>query len=451
MSAATLPPGPSLPKTVQTLGFMLQPAKFATWAQRKYGDLVYFDSLLGGQFVMVFTPELTKQVFRGKPDNLRAGESNAVLEPVVGKHSLLLLDSGEHLRERKMLLPPFHGERMRAYVETMQVAADRQIDKWPLGKTFPLLPSMQAITLDVILRSVFGIERGKRLNELAAAIRELLAPTTSRIAAIALLGSGGRLGGTRSAREFELAHAEVDRLLFAQIAEQRADPDLAEHDDILSMLLQARDEEGEPMTDQELRDELVTLLVAGHETTSAGLAWTFDLLGHNPGVLAELRRSLDAGETDYLDAVVKEALRVRPVILGVGRVVRGEPFPLGDYEIPVGVALNPYIAMIHRRPEDYPEPMAFRPERFLSGDAPDTYTWVPFGGGTRRCIGAAFAQMEMAVVVRRVLERAELEPAARRPEKGVRRAITFVPAKGARVVARSISAAPTRAVAGSLA
>ena len=440
MSTAALPPGPRLPRFAQTLGFMLQPERFTRWAQRRYGDLIYFDSLLGGKFVMVFDPELTKTVFLGKPDQLRAGESNAVLEPVVGRNSVLLLDGKQHLRERKLLLPPFHGERMRAYADTMREATDRQIDAWPVGEPFPLLPSMRDLTLDVILQTVFGVERGAGLDRLAAGIRQLLAPNQSRLGVLTLVISGGR-AGAGAGNQFARDKAAVDDLLFAEIAERRDAPDLEEREDILSMLLLARDEDGEPMSDQELRDELVTLLVAGHETTSAGLAWTFELLGRNPGVLKKLKESLAAGETDYLDAVVKEALRARPVISGVGRVVRERPFELGGYTLPVGMEINPYIAGIHRRADSYPDPGAFRPERFLGPDAPDTYTWLPFGGGTRRCLGASFALLEMAVVVRRVLERAELEPATTRPERGVRRAITYVPEKGAQVVARSVKPA----------
>jgi cytochrome P450 len=325
---------------------------------------------------------------------------------------------------------------MRKYADTMREATDRAIDKWPVGEAFPLLPSTRNITLDVILQTVFGFERGARMERLAAGIRDLLTPNQSRLGVVALVISGGR-AGAGAGKTFEKTRAAVDELLYAEIAERRDAPDLEEREDILSMLLQARDEDGEPMGDVELRDELVTLLVAGHETTSAGLAWTFELLNHNPRVLARLKASLTAGETDYLDAVVKESLRVRPVISGVGRIVRGQPFELGGYEIPEGFQINPYIAGIHRRADRYPEPGAFRPERFLEDGAPDTYTWLPFGGGTRRCLGASFALFEMAAVVRRVLERVELEPASRKPEKGVRRAITFVPKSGARVVVRS--------------
>jgi cytochrome P450 family 135 len=431
-----LPPGPRLPKPIQTAGFIFQPARWLDWNRRRYGDVVTFRTLFDPCFVIVFEPELVKQVFRGKPGQLRAGEANEILEPVVGRRSVLLLDGAEHLRERKLLLPPFHGERMRAYEDVMREAADQAIDSWPVGEPFPLLKEMQSLTLDVILRTVFGVDEGPRFDELKRRIRVMLEPAASRFGFLLFTMSGGRFGVTESDR-FESRRAAVDELIYEEIARRREADDLEEREDVFSMLLLARDEDGNGMTDKELRDELVTLLVAGHETTATGLAWTFELLNHNSQVLERLRASVAAGDKHYLEAVVKEALRVRPVVAGVGRKVREQPFELGGYEIPVGVEINPSIAAIHRRGDRYPDPRAFRPERFLGDDAPDTYTWLPFGGGTRRCIGASFALFEMNVVVRRVIERTDLAAADPRPEKGVRRGITFVPKNGARVVMRS--------------
>src|SRR5215211_189189 len=435
-AASTLPPGPRLPKWLQTAGFIFQPARWVDWNRRRYGDIVTFRTLFDPCWVMVYDPELVKQVFRGKPNQLRAGEANAVLGPVVGERSLLLLDGAEHLRERKLLLPPFHGERMRAYEEVMREAADRSIDSWPVGRPFPLLREMQSLTLDVILRAVFGVGEGPRLEELKRRIREMIEPTSNRIGLLLFAMSGGRFGAGVGDR-FEQQRAAVDELIYEEIARRREAADLEEREDVFSMLLLARDEDGKAMTDPELRDELVTLLVAGHETTATGLAWTFELLAHNARVLERLRVSLAAGDRAYLEAVVKEALRVKPVIAGVGRKVREEPFQLGGYEIPAGTQINPSIAAIHRRGDRYERPKEFRPERFLSDDAPDTYTWLPFGGGTRRCIGASFAMFEMNVVVRQVIERTELEAADRRPDRGHRRGITFVPKRGARVIMRS--------------
>jgi cytochrome P450 len=451
--ATDLPPGPRLPRWAQTAGFIFRPSRFIDGCRRRYGDLVTFRSLFDPCFVMVFEPELAKQVFRAPPSQLRAGEANAVLGPVVGPRSVLLLDGAEHLRERKLLLPAFHGERMRAYEQVMRDAADRAIDSWPVGRSFALLPSMQSLTLDVILRAVFGVDEGPRLEELKRRIREMIDPTGRRLGLIALALSGGRFGSGAGQR-FDERRAAVDELIYEEIGRRRDASDLEEREDVLSMLLLARDESGEGMTDGELRDELVTLLVAGHETTATGLAWAFELVLRHPAVLERLRASLVAGEGDYLDAVVKESLRLKPVIAGVGRVVREQPFALGGYRIPVGIEINPSIAAIHRRGDRYPEPREFRPERFLGDGAPDTYTWLPFGGGTRRCLGASFASFEMGVVIRRVLERTDLAPFGRRAETGVRRGITFVPKRGVRVVMREAPkvASPTaRGLAGSAA
>ena len=445
MSSAGLPPGPPLPRWAQTAGFILFPVPFVDACRRRYGDIVTFRSLFDPCFVMVFSPELVKQVFRGSPDRLRAGEANALLAPIVGNRSVLLLDGAEHLRQRKLLLPPFHGERMRAYEQVMLEAADRAIDSWPAdddGSEFTLLSSMQALTLEVIERAVFGVDDGERRAELTERVRALLDPVTSRRQVLLLVLTGGRRGAG-AGKQFLEARRRLDELLFAEIAHRRRQPDLAEREDVLSMLLHAgaaRSDTGEreePMTDAELRDELLTLLVAGHETTATGLAWAFELLMRNPRVLRTLRASLDEGDTAYLDAVIKETLRLRPVISGVGRKVREEPFELGGYMMPVGIEINPSIAAIHRRADSYPEPGEFRPERHLAAGAPDGYTWLPFGGGTRRCLGASFANFEMRVVIRRVLERTELVPAAK-PETGVRRGIVFVPRNGVRVRARSV-------------
>jgi cytochrome P450 len=400
--------------------------------RRRYGDLVRFSTLFDSCFVMVFEPGLVKEVLRAPPEHLRAGEANAVLGPVVGERSVLLLDGAEHLRERRLLLPPFHGARMRAYEAVMREAADRAIESWPVGEAFELLPSMQSLTLDVIVRAVFGVDEAPRQEELKRRLRAMIDPVASRLGVLVLALSGGRFG-TAAGRRFEEHRRQVDELIYDEIARRRAAPDLEEREDVLSMLLLARDEDGEAMTDRELRDELATLLVAGHETTATALAWAFELLLRNRRVLERLRAGLAEGD-DYLGAVIKETLRVRPVILGIGRVVRGEPFELGGYLIPPGVELNPSIAGIHRRADRYRDPAAFRPERFLGDDTPDGYAWLPFGGGTRRCLGASFATFEMGVVIRRVLERARLRPSDRAPERGVRRGVTFVPRRGVRVV-----------------
>ena len=433
-----LPPGPRLPRVIQTIGFMVAGPRFLEACRRRYGNAVTFSTVFDSRFVMLFDPALAKQLFQGSNEQLHAGEANALLGPILGERSVLLLDGGEHLRHRRLLLPPFHGQRMQAYVDAMRESADAEIDSWPVGEPFPILPSMQALTLRVILRAVFGYQPGPEEEELRRRLRQMIEPVAEPRGLLLML-TLGRLGSRRGAMQrFEQSRRAVDEILYAEIARRRALPDLPERDDVFSALLLARDEHGERLTDREVRDELVTLLLAGHETTATGLAWTFDLLLHTPAILRAARQGDDA----YLDAVVKESLRLRPVIPGVGRVVRGEPFRLGEFVIEPGVEINPSIRMIHRRADLYPDPGAFRPERFLSDSPPDTYTWLPFGGGTRRCLGASFALVEMRTVLRRVLERASLRAADSKPDRVRFRGITLAPRDGARVV---LERAPTPA------
>jgi cytochrome P450 len=393
---------------------------------------VTFSTLFDSRFVILFDPALVKELFQGSNEQLHAGEANALLGPVLGERSVLLLDGREHLRHRRLMLPPFHGRRMQTYAEVMGNSTDIEIDSWPVGEPFRLLQSMQSLTLRVIMRAVFGYEPGPEQDELTTRLRAMIEPIARPRGILVLsLLTAGRLGPDRAgAKHFEQNRDAVDRLLFAEIAKRRSDPDLEQRDDVFSALLLAQDESGEHLTDKEVRDELVTLLLAGHETTATGLAWTFDLLLHNPGIH---KRALE-GDDAYLDAVVKESLRIRPVIPGVGRVVKREPFRLNGYEIPPGIEINPSIRMIHRSEQLYPDASTFRPERFLGPDAPDTYTWIPFGGGTRRCLGASFALMEMRVVIRRVLERAALRAADPDLDKVQFRGITLAPRNGVRVI-----------------
>ena len=428
-----LPPGPPLPRVVQTAGFMLTGPRFIEACRRRYGDAVTFRTLFDDRFVMVFHPALIKELFQGPGEQLRAGEANVMLGPIVGERSVLLLDGDQHLRHRRLMGGPFHGRRMKAFADTMVSSTDLEIDSWPVGEPFSLLGTMQSLTLRVILRAVFGYEPGAEEEELRRRLRAMLEPL-ARPRAMVLLAAVPFIRGDRAAvtARFEAARNAVDELLYAEIARRRAEADALEgRDDIFSALLLAVDENGGRLSDREVRDELVTLLLAGHETTATGLAWCFDLLLHDPAV----RERASRGEERYLDAVVKEALRVRPVIPGVGRVVRGEPFRLNGYEIPPGIEINPSIRVMHRRDDLYPDASAFRPERFLGDNPPDTYTWIPFGGGTRRCLGASFALMEMRIVVGRVLARAGgLRAADPRPAKVQFRGITLAPKDGVRVV-----------------
>ncbi|HWF75243.1 MAG TPA: cytochrome P450 [Solirubrobacteraceae bacterium] len=433
-----LPPGPRLPRIVQTLGFMLGGTRYLERCRRRYGGAVTMSTLFDGPFVMVFDPSLVKQVFQGSNEQLHAGEANALLGPLLGQRSILVLDGGEHLRHRRLMLPPFHGRRMQRYEQAMIAATDGEIGgAWPVEGPFPVLPSMQSLTLQVVMRAVFGFDPGPAEDELRTRLRAMIEPITRRRRGMLMFAlTQGRVGGDSGAEGFTARRRAVDEVLFAEIARRRHDPDLAEREDVFSALLVAEDEDGGRLSDQEVRDELVTLLVAGHETTATGLAWTIDLILHAPRVLARAREAVAAGDDAYLDALVKESLRLRPIIPAVGRVVRGEPFALGPWMIPPGVEINPSIRTIQRRPDLYPQPSEFRPERFLGPDAPDTYTWVPFGGGTRRCLGASFALMEMRVVLRRILERCDLAAAAEELDKVQFRAITLAPRHGVRVLQR---------------
>ena len=447
MAAATAPlptpPGPRLPRLVQTFFFIFGSRWFISRMARRYGPVVQLSTAFDSNFVMVFDPALVKDVFRGPPERLRAGEANEPLGPALGMRSLLLLDGEEHLRQRRLMLPPFHGQRMRAYEDVMREAADRAIDSWPLNREFALLPTTQQLTLDVILRTVFGVAEGPRQEELKRRLRAMIDPVSNRFGILLMVLM--RRGNKRALARFEERRRRVDELIYDEIARRRQAPDLDQREDVLSMLLLARDEDGRPMTDVELRDQLVTLLVAGHETTATGLAWVFDLLLRNPRVLAKLRQAVADGDDSYVDAVAKEALRIRPVVPGVGRVVRGGTFELGGYTLREGTEINPSIAVIHARSDAFAGPREFRPERFLEDNPPDTYTWIPFGGGTRRCIGASFALFEMRVVIRRVIERTTLEAASDEAERVERRGVTMVPKRGTRVLLRERRPAPAAA------
>jgi len=437
-----LPPGPKAHRALQTARWIARPAAFMEDAARRYGDTFTLRITHEGTWVFLSHPGAVKQVFTGDPRLLHAGEANIVLLPVLGSNSVLLLDDDAHMAQRKLMLPPFHGERMRGYEGTMAEVAARQIERWPVGEPVPSWPALQAITLEVILRTVFGVTDAGRLERLAAALRDALswASQPRRMAQLALLGAR-RLTERGTLRK---ALEPADTLIYEEIRGRRESDDLEERDDVLSLLLQARHEDGRPMSDQELRDELMTLLLAGHETSATALAWTLDALTHHPAALERLRDEVDAGEDAYLDAVVKETLRLRPVIaLVLRRLI--EAMEIGGRTLPAGVNVAPSIYLMHRRPDVYDEPRAFRPERFLE-KPPGTYTWIPFGGGVRRCLGASFAQFEMKVVLRELVTRLDIRAARAEPERRVRRAIVFAPHRGGEVViTRRAAAAETLA------
>ena len=429
-----LPPEPSWSPLHQTLRWSFRPLAFLRECRRRYGDS-FSVTFLGFQspMVMISDPAAIRALYTEPANGLPPGR-NIVLEPILGPRSVLLLEGAEHLARRRLMLPPFHGERMRAYEQTVRTAVEREIDSWPLGEPFPIHARMQAITLEVILRAVFGVHEGPRLDRLRGMLATVLQETASPRAQIVGLATR-RFSERGPYARFERQLRAADELMFAEIAEHRARPDLAERDDILAMLMTAEFEDGGTMDDQELRDQLMTLLLAGHETTATGLAWTFDLLLRHLEVLGRLRDELAAGEEEYLRATISESLRLRPVVPLAGRRLAA-PLLAGDLELPAGTDVTPAIWLTHTREDLYPDPFAFRPERFLEGK-PDSYAWIPFGGGVRRCLGATFAEFEMRIVLREILGRCELRKASPAPEQTGRRNITFSPKDGTPVVLES--------------
>jgi cytochrome P450 len=426
----SLPPGPPLPRIAQTAIWSRQARRMLFSCQDRYGDVFRLKIAYEGTWVILADPDAVKQVFTGDPRVFHAGEGNQILAPVLGRNSILVLDEKPHISQRRLLLPPFHGERMQAYGETMAEIAAAEIATWPTGTPYELRPRMQAITLDIILRTVFGVGEGEKMAELRDALRDFLDLTTNPRLLLPLLLVGPER--VRSFGPFRRRIERVDRLIHREIAERRRAGDLEQRDDILSLLVGARHEDGSPMRDEEMRDELLTLLVAGHETTATSLAWAVERLSRHPEKLDRLRAEVEAGSEDYLTATIQETLRLRPVISIVIRRLT-EPVEIGGYELPAGVSVTPSVYLVHRNPEIYPEPDAFRPERFLD-NPPGTYTWIPFGGGVRRCLGASFAQLEMAVVLKELVKRREFRPADPKPERIFRRAITETPRHNTRVV-----------------
>ena len=435
-----LPPGPREPSLVQLMQFTFRPLPWLDGCARRHGDpfTAHFFGL--GTFVLIAAPELIKQVFTGDPEVLHAGKANRIVEPVVGPSSVLLLDGAPHLRQRRLLLPPLRGERMFAYADLMAEITAAEIRRMPRHRPFALHESMQAITLEVALRAVFGLHQGARMDELRDLLVELLQPPPALMVFLPIQYLDFPLSPYRT---FLRRRAEVDRVLRGVIRARMASPE-PDGTDILSLLIASRDEQGRPMTEDELRDELITMLVAGHETTATSLSWAFACLLEHPDVAARLTAELDGARTGdavdvdafanlaYLDAVIKETLRLRPVIPDVVRQTQA-PFQLAGYTIPAGVHLTPCIHLAHRRPETYPEPERFRPERFLDVRI-DPYAWLPFGGGIRRCLGQAFALYEMKIVLGVIWSRLRMRLASPGPVRVTRRTITIAPAHGTRVI-----------------
>ena len=425
-----LPPGPRMGRLPQTAIWSRRAQWLLEQSRARFGPMFSLKIAYEGDWVVLSDPELVKQVFTGDPRVFHAGEGNQILRPILGDNSVLVLDEKKHIAQRKLLLPPFHGERMQAYGEKMTEIAAREIESWPTGVPYKLRPRMQAITLEIILETVFGVHGGERMGPLRDALRDFLDLTTNPRVLLPVLMVGPKRVNHIPA--FRRRVGRVDELIGREITERRAAEDLAERDDVLSMLVAARHEDGSPMSDTEIRDELLTLLVAGHETTATALSWAMERLVRHPAKLERLRDEVKAGEEAYLTATIQETLRLRPVIVVVVRKLT-EPVELGGFELPAGARVTPCIHLIHRDPAIYPEPERFLPERFLD-NPPGTYTWIPFGGGVRRCLGAAFAQFEMAVVLRELVRRHEITPTTPTSERPYRRAITETPRHDATVV-----------------
>ncbi len=443
---ALLPPGPRLPRLVQLALVWFRPAT-SMLRLRRFGPRATVRLPFQPPLVLLSDPDEIRELFAADPAAIHPGEGSRILEPILGRHSVILLDEQLHMEQRRLLLPAFHGERMQLLAGLMEELTEAELDRWPVGEPVRLHPHLQRLTLEIVLRAVFGLERGARLDELRAALTDFLAFAEHPFSIVPAVHRLGRLLPTL--RRFRRAIARTDALIYAQIRERRAvlgaaaaqraadAAGSAQRPDVLSTLLLARHQhDGSEMTDQELRDELLTALVAGHETTASELAWALAHLAREPRVVARLQAELDLGSSDaYLNATVHEVLRLRPVVPNAEPRLTKRRVRIGGFEYPPGVALLATPLLVHHDPTIYPDPFAFRPERFL-GTAPGGYTWIPFGGGRRRCVGAAFAEQEMRIVLAAVLRRFSIEPCGDGPETTRRRSITFSPNRGAAVFLR---------------
>jgi cytochrome P450 len=407
--------------------------------QARYGDVFTVRFSLFGTGVYVADPVAIRELFTGDQSDLLAGEANSFMAPVLGPSSVLVLDGAEHLRQRKLLLPPFQGARVAGFRSVIREVTEREIAGWRPGARLVLRQRMRAVTFEVICRAVFGVTESERVERLRTALVAVIdSSPLYMISRFARADHGPLSPGRRFVRRLRAA----DSLILQEIARRRREPDLEQRTDVLSLLLRARDENGRSMTDAELRDELITMLGAGHETTATGLAFAFELLLRNPAVLTRLRSEIEAGADDrYLDAVVKETLRLRPVIDAAERTLT-RPRTVAGWELPAGIKVYPGIVLVHMREDLYPRAKEFRPERFLDENA-ESYSWIPFGGGIRRCLGAALAQAEMAEVLRIAIPAVDLRLVRDRPDPVVLRGITLAPRHGVEVDVHQRRSPPT--------
>ncbi len=436
-----LPPGPRAPRALQMMATWTRPAASMERLRRKFGKRITVKLPFQPPFVILSDPAEIKELLQAPPDVIHPGEGARILEPIVGRKSVILLDEDEHLEQRKLMLPAFHGEKMQRLVGLMTELTEREVDGWPREQPVKLHPRLQRLTLEIILRAVFGLEQGARLDELRDALSGVLEFAESPLSVMPYAQE--KLAWWGPVKRFAQMAARADEMIFALIDERRASP--AGGDDVLAMLLDAKHEDDSPMSPQEIRDELMTALVAGHETTASQLAWAFERLARDKRVASILTEEIDAGEgDDYLTATIHEVLRLKPVLPNAEPRLTKKPVTIGGFTYPPGVALLASGFLVHRDPEIYPDPHAFKPERFV-GVSPGTYTWLPFGGGRRRCLGASFALQEMKIVLRVVFSRLIVDPEGAAPEQTGRRSITFSPRGGATVVLRERPRASARA------
>ncbi|MGX9789672.1 cytochrome P450 [Mycobacterium sp. MMS18-G62] len=434
-----LPPGPRLPRWVQLVLFMRYWPRLAAACGRRYGDVFTLRIATLPPLVYLSDPAEIKKVFAGDPSVFHAGEANSVLAGILGDTSVLVIDDDAHRERRRLMLPPFHRDAVARQAEAMAEIAAANIAGWPVGRPFAVAPKMSEITLEVILRIVIGASDPSRLAALRAVMPRLLNVGAWASPAIANPNLRRYPPWRGLARHID----EVDRLLYAEIAERRADPHLDERTDVLAMLVRSTDEDGRTMTDRELRDQLLTLLAAGHDTTATGLSWALERLTRHPAVLAKAVRAAEAEDGDeYLDAVAKETLRIRPVVFDVGRVLKA-PVELAGYRLPAGVMVVPGIGLVHRDSDVYPDPDRFDPDRMVNATLTPT-TWFPFGGGNRRCLGATFAMVEMRVVLREILRRVELATTTAAGERQKVKQVILVPHRGARIRVKAMRLSPAQ-------
>jgi cytochrome P450 len=432
------PPMVNLPVALQVARVNQRQIEFVFRARRELGEVFRVRGTIPGRPVVTSHPDHVRSLFTARPEDAPSLTGESPLRPVVGPNSTLTALGPRHMRQRKLLLPSFHGDAIARYMEMITEAADREIDRWPIGEPIALAPRMQAITLDVIMAGIFGIEGrpkfGTPEHALRAGTRHLVNASTwpvSKIVEFMNVGRDEPIGLMRVAMQ------ALDRPTYAVIAQRRRATDLGDRNDILSLLLQATTDEGESLSDREIRDELLTLVLAGHETTANQLAWTWERLVRAPEAYERLHEAVCSGEqsAETVEATITEGMRTRPVIPIIGRRV-AVPWRLGDYAVPAGTPITMSILLLHHREDLYPQPFAFRPQRWLS-HKPGTYEWIPFGGGIRRCLGAALAMAEMRIVLEAMARRLDIQAAEPAPERAVNRNVTMIPGRGARVVVRS--------------